>query len=79
MTHRRPTSTFISSLAISVVMLLLVMAIPANAQRRNAAAKKNVAERDTVALFRGFSVSVDAVGPVMMAVSDYGQIGRAHV
>ena len=56
MTHRRPTSTFISRLAISVVMLLLVMAIPANAQKRNAAAKKNVAERDTVALFRGFSV-----------------------
>ena len=73
MTHRRPTSTFISRLAISVVMLLLVLAIPANAQKRNAATKKNVAERDTVALFRGFSVSVDAVGPVMMAVSDYGQ------
>ena len=50
MTHLRPTSTFISRLAISVVMLLLVMAIPANAQKRNAAAKKNVAERDTVAL-----------------------------
>ncbi|KIP55069.1 hypothetical protein ST42_10885 [Prevotella pectinovora] len=58
-------------------MLLLVMAIPANAQKRNAAAKKNVAERDTVALFRGFSVSVDAVGPVMMAVSDYGQYEAA--
>lgn len=77
MTHRRPTSTFISRLAISVVMLLLVMAIPANAQKRNAATKKNVAERDTVALFRGFSVSVDAVGPVMMAVSDYGQYEAA--
>lgn len=41
--------------------------------QRRTDSRKQVAEADTIPLFRGFSVAVDLVGPVMMAVGDYGQ------
>ncbi len=74
MTHQRVTSISISRLAISILLLLLAV-MPANAQRSKG--KGSVAVADSVPLMRGFSVSVDLVGPVMMAVSDYGQYEAA--
>ena len=32
---------------------------------------------DSIPLFRGIAVSVDAVGPVQMMISDYGQYEAA--
>lgn len=80
MTLRRHTSVYISSLAVSILFLMAAFAQPASAQR--AAAKggktaKALSDRDTIPLFRGFSVSADVVGPVMMAVGDYGQYEAA--
>ncbi len=73
MTHPRTISISISRLAIS---LLLLMAYTV-AAAQNRMAGSSAAQKDTVALFRGFSVSADVVGPVMMAVSDYGQYEAA--
>ena len=71
MTHPRITSISISRLVISVSLILLAV-MPAAAQSRSGN-KKAVAVVDSIPLFRGFSVSADLVGPVMMAVGDYGQ------
>lgn len=69
-TQMRHTSTFISILAIS----LLCLCQPAAAQKRGA---KQTAERDTVPLFNGIAVSVDAAGAAMTVLSDYGQYEAA--
>lgn len=75
MTRRRTTSIFISRLAISGILLVAALSftLPADAQK----GKQGKAEPDSIALFRGFSVSADVVGPVMMAVGDYGQYEAA--
>lgn len=39
----------------------------------NAQGKMFRLEKDSVALFQGFSVAVDVVGPAMLALSDYGE------
>ena len=53
--QRRRISSYISALAIS----MLFVASPAHAQSK---AKKMVEQPDTVPLFRGLAVSVDAIG-----------------
>ena len=68
MTHRRNIFSYISSIAIS---LMLLMASTANAQ------EKNVEKKDSVPLLRGFAVSVDLVGPAQMFLGDYGQYEAA--
>ena len=73
MTHLRIISISISRLAVSLLLCILAV-IPADAQNRR---KDTEVKKDTVALFRGFSVSADLVGPVMMAVGDYGQYEAA--
>lgn len=73
MTHLRIISISISRLAVSLLLCILAV-IPADAQNRR---KNTEVKKDTVALFRGFSVSADLVGPVMMAVGDYGQYEAA--
>ena len=73
MTHLRTISISISRLAVSLLLCILAV-IPADAQNRR---KDTEVKKDTVALFRGFSVSADLVGPVMMAVGDYGQYEAA--
>lgn len=73
MTLQRTTSISISRLVISILLTAFTI-LPAGAQRK---ANKDVAVKDTVALFKGFSVSADIVGPIMMAVSDYGQYEAA--
>lgn len=62
---------------LAAALMLLMLATPAHAQNGK---RPKAAVKDSVALFRGFAVSVDVVGPVMMAVSDYGQYEAAlHV
>lgn len=73
MTHLRIISISISRLAVSLLLCILAV-MPADAQNRR---KDTEVKKDTVALFRGFSVSADLVGPVMMAVGDYGQYEAA--
>ncbi len=80
MIHQRSISASISITLIS----LLTACLPSVgwAQRnkpvkpaKGAAAK--VAAKDSVALFRGFAVSVDLIGPLQLMVSDYGQYEAA--
>ena len=72
MTQRR-ISSFISR-AAAVSLLITAAAAHATAQNREEGTKQ---EADTVVLFRGVAVSVDAVGAVQLAVSDYGQYEAA--
>ena len=66
MTQRPHISTFISRLSVS--LLLLVMALPSQAQL-----KMFRLERDSIPFFRGFAVSFDLVGPAMLMLSDHGE------
>ena len=68
MTHQRNISSYISSIAISIMLLC---AMTANAQ------EKNIEKKDSVSFFRGFAVSVDLVGPIQMLTGDYGQYEAA--
>ena len=71
MTHHRHISASISRVAIST--LLALGTLSANAQ-----GLKPQAERlDTTRFFRGLQVMADAVGPIQLAVSDYGQYEAA--
>lgn len=70
MTHRKNIFTYISGLAIS--LLLMSVSLTATAQNKN----KTVTDAD-VPLFNGLAVSVDLVGPVQMLISDYGQYEAA--
>ena len=65
MTHRKSTSTYISSIAISLS--------PAAAEAKGDTEAKN----DSVPFFKGFAVSVDMVGPMQMLIGDYGQYEAA--
>lgn len=67
MMHRKPISTCISRLAISL-LLLVALTIVAQAQP-----KMFRLEKDSVPLFCGFSVSFDLVGPAMLMLSDHGE------
>ena len=71
MTPHRHISVSISRAAIST--LLALGALSASAQ-----GLKPQSERpDTTRFFRGLQVMVDAVGPIQLAVSDYGQYEAA--
>lgn len=61
-------STSLSKIAIS--SLLFLVCIPSFAQQYK---KKIVPVQDTIPTFRGVQVSTNLVGPVQLAVSDYGQ------
>ena len=66
MTHRQHTSCFVSRLAVSLLLLVL-LAPSAYGQ------KLFRMEKDSIPFFRGFSLSFDLVGPVMLMVSDHGE------
>ena len=66
MTSRKRISTYI--LRLSVSLLLGLMALPSQAQL-----KMFRMEKDSIPFFRGFSVSVDLVGPAMRLLSDHGE------
>lgn len=70
MTHQRSTCVYISTIAISLLMLLAAQPVAARD-------KDKPGEETRVPLFNGFSVSADLVGPVQMLVSDYGQYEAA--
>lgn len=70
MTHLKSISTYISGMAISLVLLA---AVPAAAHAKGDAEIKN----DSVPLFNGIAVSVDLVGPLQMVFGDYGQYEAA--
>ena len=70
MTLPRSISTYISSIAISLLMLL----VPATAV---AADDGGEAKKDSVPFLNGFAVSVDLVGPAQMLFGDYGQYEAA--
>lgn len=71
MTLRQNISTYISRLAISVLVMFTAIHT-AGAQNKTFAI-----EKDSVPLFNGFAVSFDLVGPVMQALSDYGDYEAA--
>lgn len=66
MTRQPFISISIRRLAISLLLLLATSATQAQT-------KFFTMEKDSIPLFRGFSVSFDLVGAAMMALSDYGQ------
>ena len=66
MTRQPSISISIRKLAISLLLLLATSATQAQT-------KFFTMEKDSIPLFRGFSVSFDLVGAAMMALSDYGQ------
>lgn len=57
---------------LTVSLLLLVLVLPAQAQL-----KMFRMEKDSIPLFRGFSLSFDLVGPATRMFSDHGDIGGA--
>lgn len=71
MTHRKSISTYISSIAVSLILLLA--AVPSGASAKDG----DKAENDSVPLFKGFAMSVDIVGPIQMLIGDYGQYEAA--
>ncbi len=70
MTLQRNITT--SILRLSVSLLLVFIALPSQAQL-----KMFRMEKDSIPLFRGFSLSFDLVGPAMLTMSDHGEIGGA--
>ena len=71
MTPHRHISASISRAAIST--LLTLGALSANAQ----GLKPHAERPDTTRFFRGLQVMADVVGPIQLAVSDYGQYEAA--
>ena len=71
MTHHRHISASISRVAISA--LLAFGALSASAQ----GLKPQTERPDTTRFFRGLQVMADVVGPIQLAVSDYGQYEAA--
>lgn len=67
-----PKRTYIS---LFILLSSLVASVTASAQGKI----PELQEKDTIQLFRGFSVSYDLAGTVMRMVSDYGQFeGAVH-
>lgn len=67
MTHRLHISTFILRLSVSLLLLCCVTTTQAQVT------KMFRLEKDSIPLFRGFSVSFDLVGPAMLMLSDHGE------
>ncbi len=70
--QRKHISTYILASVLSSI--LLFFGTPLQAQQYK---KTLVAPKDTVPLFRGVAVSIDAVGIIQKAVSSYGQYEAA--
>lgn len=73
MRRQRSISTFISVLSVSIALLLVSTCAMAQGRRSSKKGRNAVQEKDTTALFNGFAVGVDLVGPVQKVVGDYGQ------
>ena len=66
MTQRMPISSCISRLSVSLLLLFAVTTAQAQL-------KMFRMEKDSIPMFRGFSVSFDLVGPAMLMLSDHGE------
>lgn len=64
--RQRSISVYTSTLIFSVLLLL------GSATTAHAQLKMFRMDNDSIPLFRGFAVSFDLVGPVMLALGDYG-------
>ncbi len=69
MTHRSSISAYISSIAISILLLM-----PMN---MHAQGKKGTEKTDTVAFFKGLAVSADLFGIAQKMMGSYGQYEAA--
>lgn len=67
MTHQQHISTSILRLSVSLALLMMAMT-PLHAQL-----KMFRMEKDSIPMFRGFSLSFDLVGPAMLMLSDHGE------
>ena len=76
MTVKR-TSSFVSRVIAISLLLIAVTTATAQGRKDATAAKKQTAQKDTVAFFRGVAVSADVVGLAQLAFSDYGQYEAA--
>ena len=70
MTPRPNISIFISRLAFSLLLCLAATTISAQG-------KLFALQKDSIPLFRGFSVSVDIAGPIVKSLGDYGEYEAA--
>lgn len=89
MMHRKDISTFISKILISIVLLGTVVFQTRAAEKTtenhfpeesSAPRPRNSGEalpEDTIPAFRGFAVSIDAVGAGQLLLGDYGQMEAA--
>lgn len=81
MTCQQPTYSYTSrsrsSLKAGRLGLLLMLIVALLMPSRAAAQKMFRIEKDSIPLFRGFAVSVDLVGPAMLALGDYGEYEAA--
>lgn len=68
MIRHKNISIYISRAIISLILILICTSVSAQSKKK----KVIVAEPDTLPTLRGFSVSTDMVGPIMLALSDYG-------
>ncbi len=68
MTQRPHISSYISRLAVSLLMLFVGMS-----STQAQVTKMFTMEKDSIPLFRGFSVSFDLVGPAMLLLSNHGE------
>ena len=66
MTHRTNISTYILSLAVSVVLLMA-------GSTMGHAQKIFRMEKDSIPLFRGFALSFDLAGPAQIMLGDHGE------
>lgn len=73
MTHPKSISTFISALCVSLVLLMCASSASAQGRKGGRKGRNAIAEKDTTALFKGFAVGVDLVGPAQKLLGDYGQ------
>ncbi len=73
MMRQKNISIYISRAVISIILVITCAQVSAQSYKKI----KKVQEKDSTALFRGFSVSADLVGPLMLKLSDYGQYEAA--
>lgn len=67
MTHPTPISSYVSRLAVSLLLLVAVQPAAYGQQPKNLPEPK-----DSIAFFRGFAVTFDLVGPACLLLSDRG-------
>lgn len=73
MKHHGSISTFISVLSVSLALLMCASGAMAQGRKSGKTGRGDVQEKDTTALFKGFAVAVDLVGPAQKLLGDYGQ------